>query len=88
MYIAKKRLYLNANKTRIVDENSPEAAFLLAAIGQELPDDVALRYGLLEAETTTSASAPVEIESPQEQEPRRKRGRPPSDKRGARPQDK
>ncbi len=87
MYIAKKRLYLNASKTRVVDENSPEAAFLLAGIGHELPDDVALRYGLLEAETTSVATS-VEAEPPREQEPRRKRGRPPSNKMGARPQDK
>ena len=45
-YKATERLYVNADRTKIVPEHSSEAAFLLAAEGKELPDDVAERYGL------------------------------------------
>lgn len=45
-YTAKKRLYLNADRTKLVEEGSPDAAFLLAAEGAEVPDAEAKRYGL------------------------------------------
>lgn len=42
-----ERLYLAADRKTVVKENSPKAAFLLAAKGQELPDVIARQYGLL-----------------------------------------
>ena len=35
--IAKTRLYLNADRTKVVAENSKDAAFLLAGAGGEIP---------------------------------------------------
>lgn len=45
-YTAEERLYVNADRTRVVPEDSPEAHFLLVAEGGELPDDEAERLGL------------------------------------------
>jgi hypothetical protein len=39
-------LYLNADKSKIVPENSPEAAYLLVSRGGTLSDEDAERYGL------------------------------------------
>jgi len=35
--IADRRLYLNADKTAVVEEHDPDASFLLAAAGSEIP---------------------------------------------------
>lgn len=43
---AEKRMYLTSDGT-VVDEGHPDAAFLLAAEGQEIPNEEAERYGLL-----------------------------------------
>lgn len=45
MYISPKRLYLNADRTKAV-EDGPEADTLLVAAGGQLTDEVAARYGL------------------------------------------
>lgn len=37
--IASERLYLNADKTKVVHEGDPEARFLLAGEGGEIPDE-------------------------------------------------
>lgn len=47
--IADRRLWLDAARERVVEDGDPEAAFLLAAPGDELPADVVERYGLREA---------------------------------------
>lgn len=45
--IVKERLYLTANRKKVVKEGDKRAAFLLAAKGQELPNVIARQYGLL-----------------------------------------
>lgn len=55
-YKTEKRLYVNADRSKIVEEDSEEAAFLLAGAGHELSDEDATRYGLTEAK----AKAPAE----------------------------
>lgn len=45
-YIAEQRLYLNADESEIVPEDSPDAAFLLAGEGCEVPPEAVERYGL------------------------------------------
>lgn len=49
MYYATTRLYVNADRTRIVSEDSPDATFLLAAVGQPVDMATAQRLGLLDA---------------------------------------
>lgn len=50
-YKTDRRLYVTADGSRLVDENDPEAAYLLAPAGEEIPDDVAEKYGLVSRET-------------------------------------
>ena len=44
---ADRRLYHNADKTRVVEEGDPEAAFLYLAEGQTAPLAEARGYGLV-----------------------------------------
>lgn len=44
---ADKRLYLNADRSKVVEEGDPEAAYLFAAEGAEVPDAEAKKYGLM-----------------------------------------
>lgn len=58
-----RRLWLTADRERVVEEGDPSAAFLLAAEGDEVSDEDAERYGVeavLLAEVKAVASAEVE----------------------------
>ena len=46
MLIADHRIYLNRERTAIVDEDDPEASFLLAAEGNPVSAEDAEKYGL------------------------------------------
>lgn len=41
-----RRLWLTADKDRVVEDGDPEAAFLLGTEGKEIPDSEAERLGL------------------------------------------
>lgn len=41
-----KRLYQTADRSRLVEESDPDAAFLFVAEGQTVSDEDAERYGL------------------------------------------
>ena len=56
--ISEKRLYLTSDRSRVVDENSPDAAFLLVGAGCELNDAVARQYGLVDAPEAKAIEAP------------------------------
>jgi hypothetical protein len=45
--IVKERLYLTADRKHVVKGGDHKAAYLLAAKGQELPDKLAMQYGLI-----------------------------------------
>lgn len=45
---ATERLWLTADKGRLVAEGDPKAAFLYAAAGDEIPDEAAERFGLID----------------------------------------
>ena len=47
MFVSDRRLYLNSDKSRIVEEDSPEATFLLVGKGGALDDSTAQQYGLI-----------------------------------------
>jgi hypothetical protein len=44
--VYKKRLYLNADKTKVVEEGSEEAAWLLGGEGSPVTDEDIEKYGL------------------------------------------
>lgn len=46
-YTSDKRLYVTADRSRLVAEGDPAAAFLLVGAGGEIPEAEARRYGLL-----------------------------------------
>jgi hypothetical protein len=52
--VALERLYLKADMKTICREDDPEAASLLAAVGNEIPYKLAVRLGLTETPKTAS----------------------------------
>ncbi len=46
--IAAERLYLTADRQRVVREGDTEAAFLYAAPGDEIPDSAVEMFGLVD----------------------------------------
>lgn len=51
-YRSDRALYLNADKTEVVEEGDPNAAFLLVGAGSEIDDADAAKYGLKSASKT------------------------------------
>lgn len=45
-YVTDRRLWLSADKSKVVEDGDPEAAFLLASAGKELDEATVKRYGL------------------------------------------
>src|SRR4051812_9447526 len=52
-----ERLWLNAEKDRVVRDGDPDAAYLLAAPGDSIPRADAERYGLVAKEKGTKPAA-------------------------------
>jgi hypothetical protein len=73
---AGKRLYVNADKSKVVEEDSPEAAYLLVGAGGTVTDEMAKQYGLKEPKRTEVTEVKVEeddkAESKQEPQPENK----------------
>jgi hypothetical protein len=61
-----KRLYVNADRSKIVEEDSPEAAYLLVGEGGQVSDEDAKKYGLKAPKAEAKAEEP---ESKQVAEP-------------------
>lgn len=61
-YTSDKRLYLNADRSKVVEEGSPDAAYLLAGEGGEVSDEEAKRYGLKAPTKAQAAAADAEEE--------------------------
>lgn len=45
-----RRIYVNADRSKVVEESDPDAAFLLATPGDVLSDEDVKRYGLNKTE--------------------------------------
>lgn len=61
MWISDRRLFLTADKGRVVEDGDVEARFLLVGQGGELPMAQAERYGLLKPKAEEKATeAPTE----------------------------
>lgn len=56
--IAKERLYLTADRSRVVPHGDKDAAFLLAAQGQPIAIDVAEKFGLVEKDAVAVEAPP------------------------------
>lgn len=56
--IAKERLCLTADRSRLVSANDPAAAFLFCAVGQTITEADARRYGLIATPETVQVSLP------------------------------
>ena len=56
---AEKTIYLNRDKTKVVREDSPDAAFLLVRAGSEISNAEAQRYGLLPKSAAASKDPPM-----------------------------
>ncbi len=56
MYIAEEHLYLTEDD-RVVSEDDPDARWLYAGPGAEIPQEEAERYGLLKAKKRPSNKA-------------------------------
>lgn len=57
---ADRRLWLTADRERVVEEGDPEAAFLFATPGKDISDEDVERYGLKPARKAPAADAPAE----------------------------
>lgn len=58
--VAKERLYLTKDKGRLVGEGDKRAAFLYAAVGDEVPDDAAKRFGLADGRLKGGKERPAD----------------------------
>lgn len=72
-----RRLWLTADKERVVEEGDPDAAFLFVSAGKEVSDEDASRYGL-------DAPAPAPAPEPEPE----KQADPPADKQAKRAKNK
>jgi hypothetical protein len=64
-----RRLYLNADRSKVVEENDPEAAYLYLGKGHQVSDADAEKYGLKppkRTEVTEVKPEAKQIESPPE----------------------
>ena len=69
VYVARERLALTEDRTRLVPDGSPEGRWLWCTVGDEIPREEAIRFGLC---TETS-----------DEPPKRGPGRPPGSKNKA-----
>ena len=76
-----KRLYLNADKSKVVEEDDPKAAYLLVGKGGTVTEEDAKKYNLKAPKQTEVTEVPVEeAESKQEPAPANKAESMPKDK--------
>lgn len=63
MFTSPGRVYVDSTRTRVVSENSEEAAYLLVPAGGQLPMVEAIKFGLVEVEVKTP-EAKLELVEP------------------------
>lgn len=82
-----KRLYVNADKSQVVEEDSPEAAYLLVGKGGQVTEEDAKKYNLKAPKRTEVTEVPVEAEAEAE-ETEAKQEPAPANKAESMPKDK
>lgn len=63
VYVSDKRLHVNSDKSKVVPEDHPDAAYLLVAEGGELSDEEAAKYGLDKGKKAESKPAENKAEA-------------------------
>jgi hypothetical protein len=64
-YTSDKRLYLNADRSKIVEEDDPDAAHLLVAAGGQVSDVIAKQYNLKAKEKSEAKADDAGDEKPE-----------------------
>lgn len=59
MHIADRKLWLTADKERVVEDGDPAASFLFATPGDEISDEDAKRYGVKAKSKPADKQAPA-----------------------------
>jgi hypothetical protein len=62
------RLWLNSDKSRVVEDGDPDASFLLAAPGQLISDKDVERYGIKSGRKNKPSKEPVQTAAPKPDE--------------------
>lgn len=75
MIVADRRLWLTADKVRVVEDGDPAAAFLLASPGTEIPVDEAERLGLTEKDGKVVLPGAEQAKGGEAAEPKAKKGK-------------
>lgn len=57
-----RRIYINADRSRVVEESDPAATFLLVAAGKDVSDEDIKRYGLKFGKPAVEAEAEAEAD--------------------------
>ena len=63
MQHARERLYFTADRSRLVRAGDPKAAFLYAALGDEIPDSAAQKFGVVNGRLKAAAKAKADDSS-------------------------
>lgn len=87
MMIATARLYLTADKARMVAQGDPEAATLYCVPGDNIPPSAVSRYGLVDGALGVAAEAVAVPPSPPPTPAKKAKAAPPN-KEAAPPADK
>jgi Rieske Fe-S protein len=69
VYVTDRKLWLTADRERVVEDGDPEAASLLASKGKAIPDDVAKRYGLTGKPARPEAVEAAEVPAADDADP-------------------
>jgi len=80
MMQAKERLYFTADKTELVGAGDERAAILYAAIGDEIPDSMVDKFGLVDGMLAAAADAAASGDDPTRAKAGAKEAKPGGDK--------
>ena len=71
---ATTRLWLNADRTKLVPEGDEECAFLFCGVGETVSKTDAEKYGLLKPKAEKQAEAPADKQAAKPADKQRKKG--------------
>ena len=71
MWTAPKRIFVTADRSRVVDETDPDAAMLLVGAGGQIDQAEAERLGLVQTKAQPKAPETKQVDHPPENKSRR-----------------